>query len=651
MELFDAAVPRCDFRFIAGEQWLAEDKKTLEDQGRPAIVFNRALPIIKSVAGIEINSRENTVFLPAIVSDQQQVEANATLNAANNWMSEGCDAESEQSEAFQDSLICGMGWTEQRVDFTEVWNGKYIEDRVYPVEMYWDRDARKANVRDAKRLFRLREMTLRDARDFLKAMKVENVADEDIDASWAAESDANMEAPRPIEERRKREENAAAMDPKDMVRLVHAQWIEIEDYYKVVVPAEDGSPSPQLQDMTTEEHDRLQSMLSVSKMQQLPSLPCRRKVYKQAIIGAKILGEVMPVLSRFGFTWQCITGEKNADKGTWFGLVNSLRDPQRWANKWLSQTMHILNSTAKGGIIAEDDAFEDIREAQLNYARPDAITSVKPGAISKGKLMPKPGAGIPTGYQALLEFAISSIPDVTGINMELLGLRDQNQPGILEKLRKQSAMTILATLFDSLRGFRRMVGRNRLSFIQDFFSDSRLIRIRIKAGVYQGLQITQDKTAGDYEVIVSEAPTSPDQKEVIWACFESLMPVLQPFMMQNPEVALTILEYSPLPSEVVQQLRQIAMTPNPQQQAAQQVDQQKQVAELQDLLSKIALNQARAKETMAKVPLEGAKTQETLAKAQHEHSLAIADLLERARDFHKPIPLTNGSGPGAQAAP
>src|SRR6516225_2491501 len=42
-----------DFRFIAGEQWLAEDKKTLEDQGRPAIVFNRALPIIKSVAGIE----------------------------------------------------------------------------------------------------------------------------------------------------------------------------------------------------------------------------------------------------------------------------------------------------------------------------------------------------------------------------------------------------------------------------------------------------------------------------------------------------------------------------------------------------------------------------------------------------------------------
>jgi hypothetical protein len=104
---------------------------------------------------------------------------------------------------------------------------------------------------------------------------------------------------------------------------------------------------------------------------------------------------------------------------------------------------------------------------------PEAITWMAPGALSgqKPKIMPKPGQGDASAYVNLLQFAISSIKDVTGINLELLGQQDQNQPGILEHMRKQAGMTVLATMFDSLRGFLKIIGRKRLFYLQTRMPD------------------------------------------------------------------------------------------------------------------------------------------------------------------------------------
>ena len=40
---------REDFDFVAGHQWSDDDKTILEEQGRPAVTFNRIDPIIESV--------------------------------------------------------------------------------------------------------------------------------------------------------------------------------------------------------------------------------------------------------------------------------------------------------------------------------------------------------------------------------------------------------------------------------------------------------------------------------------------------------------------------------------------------------------------------------------------------------------------------
>lgn len=563
-----------DFSFVAGEQWDPSDKRHLDEQGRPAITFNRVLPIIKSVVGLEINSRQETVYLPRN-TEPGQIRANEILTAASQWMSDNTDAEDAQTEAFFDACVCGMGWTGFDVRFDEEPDGLYYEERVNPLEMVWDHTAKEKNLIDARRIFRAYELKLSEVKRLFPKEH-----EDDLDAIWVHDLVDFGSDPKPIEVRRMKLDDAKGLDPDHTVFIIHAQWIEREEMYRV--ETENG-----LQTISKADWELYKAAAENDPELSLDHIIVQKKIYKQAWLGNKLLGKVKDNLCKTGFTYNCITGTPNRTKRTWFGLVEVMRDPQMMANKWLSQTLHILNTTAKGGILAEQDAFEDIRAAENTYAQPDAITWVKRGAIQNKKITQKPGVGLPTGYSQLLQYAVDSIPQVTGINMELLGMRSANQPGVLEAHRKQSAMTILAPLMDSRRRFNKMVGRCRLDLIQRFFSDGRLIRIAGQEGVQELRPLLKQDTIGDYEVIVAEAPTSPNTKEQTWYVIQQTLPAFKELL--TPEAVLTIMEYSPLPQKLIGAFRDMmSKPPSPEAIEAQQIAKREKLVE-------IAGNEAKAK--------------------------------------------------------
>jgi hypothetical protein len=235
----------------------------------------------------------------------------------------------------------------------------------------------------------------------------------------------------------------------------------------------------------------------------------------------------------------------------------------------------------------------------------------------------------------LLELAISSIRDVTGINLELLGMRDANQPGVLEAQRKQAAMTILATMFDSLRRFRKQVGRVRLAFIQQFLADGRLIRIMGEDGVQQAVPLLKDQTLGDYEVIIEDAPTSPNQKQETWQFLLQLMPMFKGMM--TPETAVLMLEYSPLPSKLVDQFKQMvekAQQPGEEQQMQQQL----QIAGAKAQINKddASADASRAKAILDLANAVGSVMQADAARVQ---ASVVEGLPQAAPQAAQPMPM------------
>lgn len=599
-----------DFGFVAGDQLSQDDKAYLDLQKRPHVVFNRVLTILKAVAGMEINTRHEIQYLPRETED---TEVNEILTAASKWMAQGCDAEDEESQAFQQCCITGMGWTESRFSYLTESRGKYVEEMIDCREMYWDRTSRKKNLTDARRMFRVRRMPLSDAmRMFKGKTRVE------LDAVWAQDGILG-EAIKSIEEKRIRdgEDSEYLWDDRNEVTIVCAQWRELEEYWLLADEETDT-----MVELTPAQYEEVKPRFAALGMQ-VEAVQMTKEVYKQAFLGANgLLEPMMDAPAGDRFSWNAITGEWDGDKKMWFGLTRVMHDPQKWANKFLSQIMQILNATAKGGLLMERSAAADEREFEEGYAFPDVVTWLEDGAISgqRPKVMPKPGQGDPSNYVELLMFAISSIKDTVGINLELIGQQDQNQPGILEYMRKQAGMTVLATLFDALRGYRKQIGRTRLFYIQHNMSDGRLIRV--VGGQYAGaVRLAREVTTGEYDVIVDDAPTSPNQKEATWALIQPMLAVFKEQLIANPMMLAMVLEYSPLPAKLVKAMKEMVL----QQQNDPEAKQKKEMFEQTQMRlanAKAMRDEAGAAQAMSSANLNNAKVQFEQFHAAYQAAMA-----------------------------
>lgn len=570
---------REDYEFVAGRQYTDKELDALRKKSRPVVVFNRIGPVVDSVHGQEIGNRREVRYIPREMGD---AIANELLTGAAQWFRDQSNAETHESDSFWDMIVSGLGWTETRIDFEERADGKPVVERLDVFEMYYDFNAKARNLTDARRVHRVRRVPISEAREMFPGM-----SRAELDASWTTVTDiADIN-------RFARTDEGSDESGDGMVTIVHTQWIERESYYVAEDPM-----TGQEEEFTAAEFEQTNSRLKQLLGMEMQGVKMRRKVRKQAFFGNVVLAMgPAPCPSKFSF--QAITGKRDRNTNTWYGLVRSMKDPQRWANKWLSQTMHIMNSNAKGGLLAEKDAFEDQRKAEASWADPSAITWLNQGALMGGKIKDKPAPQFPAGFLQLTEFAISSIRDTSGVSVEMLGLREAGQAASLEMQRRQAGMTILQPFFDALKCYREQQGEVMLYYIQHDLSDGRLIRI---TGVESEQYVPLVRQASsEYDIIVDDAPTSPNMKEAAWAIMMQLLPAFGSVM--PPEMLMTMLEYSPLPSTVVEKLKKQAE----EMQAAQQEQQQKTIeaaeqragAEVEKIQSETQKNQATAQKSSA----------------------------------------------------
>lgn len=521
------------YGFVDGTaHWDETDEAELKEKNRLAPVFNRVGPIIDAVSGAEIMDRQQVQYYPRTPGASA---VNELFTKGADWIRDRCNADQEETEAFRDTFICGMGWTHTRMDYDEDPQGQILVERVDPLEMGIDPSSIKANGEDARYIRRCKPM---DRKVFEESFP--DFAP-DGDRAGAAFGGVHVNDPR----NRYVDSDDVDNATEGEVFITEYQWFET----KPVVVVEDPQDG-ELVDVEVGEFEELRAKAR-QLGHDLKHVRQRRKVFYRALVAGNAILNMDPetgdaeVLEQGRFTYRLITGKRARNKRIWYGLVRPMKDPQRWANQFMSQLLAILASSTKGGVMMEANAVEDIVQFEKSWAKTGENTYFRPGALSSGAVQPKPATPYPAGLERLIGLAQSAIPDTTGVNPEMLGMVDREQAGVLEHQRKQAAYGILAAFFDAFRRYRREHGLLLLKFIQ-YLPDGYLVRITRGDGLAEYVPLVKQTDTVKFDVIVDEAPAGPNQKAATFGVIMQLMPYLKDADLPSSFWA-EVAKFTPLP--------------------------------------------------------------------------------------------------------
>lgn len=525
------------FDIVDGRQWAETDQAYLKDTGRVPITFNRVAPMIDAVCGAQVNNRNEIRFFPRSGDDGGKAEL---LNGVARWVMDQTDAEDQDSSAFRDAAIGGMGWVELRMDYEDDPEGKIVSEKCDPFEMGWDRRARAANLTDANQVHRRQRYSKDAAQAAWPEFTFGGLGDD------VAQTGGVHVTAAPGKDQYAEDDDGGTRDD-DEVTITHFQWCERRTVWRVLNEA-----TQTIETINAEQWEALGEKLGEEVRDRLPNVKMPQKKWWRVYECGGEIAQLGECPDPKGSTFKCITGRWDRRRRVFYGLVRAVRDPQMWANKWLSQSLHIINTNAKSGWIFEDGAIEDERKFEENIAKAGSNVKVAAGALAGGRIRQKEAPPFPQAFDRLLQLAIGSMPDVTGINRELLGTVDREQAGILEAQRKQASQAVLAPLFDSLRRYHKEQGRLLALFIQKYIPPDKVIRITMPDGEPRDVAMMMIPDAATYDVVVDQAPTSPNQKSEVWQALQPMLPVL---VKEVPApIMLKLLKFSPLPESVVAEL-------------------------------------------------------------------------------------------------
>jgi len=539
------------------------------------VQFNRVKPYVNSIVGFMAQMRRKPDYQAVIEQSEDQRALSEYLNGYSDHIRDNSNSDQMETRQDKDLVIGGVGVTDTAVTLkaghpTRNPHGEVIVERVDPNQVGWDGNAEHPNLLDSGWCYRAKDydlddaMTLLDANedDFESVNPDDDIRDYDFNPHGGIQDKIGYEW---------------ADSKRQMVRVYFYQWFDIEVFYRIENPllevenpelaqelimaledvevnTEDGmfafDPTAEMLVITKDKRKQIKDIFALFGVPFKP-LAEKRKVYYTAVLsGEKIFSKYKSV-AQDGFSLKFKTGDYDTVNKIWTGIVASMREPQRYYNKSLTELMLIIASNSRGGVLYEEDAVDNVAQFEAQWAKTNGAVKVNSGALSAGKIQPKAIPAMQTGYEGVLETSSMALGQVTGIDESFFGaIAGGNETAMLQRQRIKQATTTLACYFDACILYSKEQGQMMLSYMRILADSSRgrLFPTYDPDGNLVYEKVSPDFFAEEYDIRVSEAPETPMQKEYYTQTLiqmgQTMMTIGDPRYLQMYAAAV---KYMPIP--------------------------------------------------------------------------------------------------------
>jgi hypothetical protein len=543
-------------RFMHSHQISDADLQALASQKRPDTVVNELQKFIKFAGGIERRTQQALLYAPRTMEDEQKQVLGELLTKAYEWFVESSSGQFERSLAFESKLVNGIGAVD--IGLTRITDpaGAPRYNNIDVHELWWPLTAKQnlglGTSSPVRWIARESHMDVDEAIDkwpdsalFLRAA-AGGAANEDQfpDFGYGAKKPIPYVVPWIMTAPLNKGGGGQSESKPGKVPILEWQYYEDQPGFYFF--------DPQFKDDTwlnTSDFRKYRARLRLMFQQDITDFdPQPHRVYQRAYLLQRriILEDPQPLPTHdAGYAWNVMTGAWDRSDKVFYGMIRLFMPTQKYVNAFFRQTLEIMGSSTKGGILAETGAMTiaQKRDFEERGAQPGSVNMVQSGAISGNRIQPKPIPQVPQGTMDVLSFCIDLMEKISGLSMSMLGQVGANTPGVSLRRQLTSAMVLLAAEFDGLSRFRKREGEVIFELMK-LIADDRVIRI---GGAYDGqaLQLTKDPFAIKYDIVLDENDQDPNLRQY----YTDQITAIAPILIRTGNFFPQLLDYVNLPAQ------------------------------------------------------------------------------------------------------
>ena len=517
-----------DYDFYAGFQDTDDVIASLEGQNRPATTYNEVKPKIDMLIGLAAQMKYEPTVLPVGIEDEPLVEV---MNGAMPHFRRKVKIKRKELECFEHTVKSGRSLLYFYIDSSNPFKLQIKAKRYPGRHFYIDGDSLEYDLTDARYLFLEKWMD-----------------EEEIKATWK-DFDIGM-----ADQNKGNNTPDFFDETSEKYRVVEGWYYKFEDVVWFVNPLT-GKPEK----LTPEEFGKFSGVLEQQSVPVPEGMAGVAKVpYYMIFCGDNELESGRTPFKFDYFPVAFYGGYKAYKKNSWFGPISSMKDPQRSINTQRRQLVHLLQTLPKGILLHEIGAIIDVTEYEERSAQPNFHLELAKGAIEKVKFLTQPQ--ISSIYQSFDQTCVQGMKDASGIQDSLMGLQTSSrEPGITVRMRQESGLAVLFTLFDNFSESRLNGDKILMSLIQQYVTEETVIRIEGEEGA-RNLMINDqmnpqvegfnDLSAGEFDMIMDETVETSSTRM-------ATAQVLTEFAHNNPDSIPPdiMLDYSNVPYSVKQRVK------------------------------------------------------------------------------------------------